>query len=73
LLASKRRPLAGIEQTMDTECIKLAGRDAGNKHMPVVIGAMCSWIERDHASGPCVIRPIEQAQFHAVLCLGESR
>ena len=71
MLASKRRPLGRVEQTMDTECIKLAGRDVGNKYMPVVIGAMRSWIECDHARGPCVIHPIEQAQFHARAVLGE--
>src|SRR5215475_11010611 len=56
---------------MDTECIKLAGRDVGNKYMPVVIGAMSTWIERDHARGPRVVHPIEQAQLHTRAVLGE--
>ena len=71
--------LSGIEaeavgwvvRTMHAERIKLTVRRARYKRMPVVIGAMDAWIERNHTRGPRVIHVVEQAQFDTFTVLSE--
>ena len=70
-MASKRRPLVGSIRTMHAERIKLTVRRARYKRMPVVIGAMDAWIERNHTRGPRVIHVVEQAQFDTFTVLSE--
>jgi hypothetical protein len=50
-----------VEQSLDAKCVELAWRDVGNEYMPVMIGAMHSRIEHDHARWPRVVDAIEQA------------
>ena len=50
-----------VEQSLGTKCVELARREVLNEYMPVMVGAVGSRIERDHARRPRVVHMIEQA------------
>ena len=43
--------------------INLAGPDSRREHVPVIISAICDWIERDYTSWAPIIIAIEEQQF----------
>ena len=59
----KPAPPLGFKGSGDPVAVKLAGSDAWDEGMPVVVGAVMPGIERDDAGGFCIVRPVEEEQF----------
>jgi hypothetical protein len=53
----------GLERPVHAVAAELAGRQAGDKHMPVVVSAIDGRIQADHATGLGLIVMVEQQQF----------
>jgi hypothetical protein len=64
LASIKAHPIGGFEGSVDPIAINLARADAGNEHVPVVIRAVCFWIQRHNLRCTRIILPIKQQQLN---------